>query len=417
MRVGDILSHPMNPKIHPEGQLEPLRGLLETVGKLDDLKAYRSERAGGALVFFDGHGRRELDPDAEWDVDIYDLTDAEADLAVATFDPIGWQAEQSRARLDELLREVSTDNAALMELMAKEAEAAGIVPLLAEKTPGAGGDEFDTTPDEAQTRVRSGDLWRLGDHRLLCGDSTNKDHAIKLMNGERAVLFATDPPYLVEYDGTNHPHKWNDPPERKNKNKDWSETYHDWDSAEDQPGLYEGFVSVALEHAITGDAAWYCWHASRRQAMLESIWEQFGAFVHQQIIWVKNRPILTRSWYMWSHEPCFFGWLRGNKPKRCASDYPSSTWHVETVAAFAKTEHPTSKPIEIFAIPIRQHTEAGDLCYEPFAGSGTQIIAAERLRRRCFAIEREPKYCDVILRRWEAETGQEAQLLERLDGQ
>src|SRR5262249_20893723 len=276
-----------------------------------------------------------------------------------------------------------------------------------------GGDEFDTTPDEEQTRVRSGELWQLGDHRLLCGDSTNKNDVIRLMIGERAVLFATDPPYLVEYDGTNHPNKWNDPPERKNNNKDWSETYHDWDSAADQPGLYEGFISVAVEHAITEHAAWYCWHASRNQAMVESVWERFGAFVHQQIIWVKDRSVLTRSWYMWAHEPCFFGWLRGNKPKRCASDYPSSTWQVETVAAFAKTEHPTSKPIELFTIPIRQHTEAGDLCYEPFAGSGSQIIAAERLSRRCFAIERETKYCDVILRRWEAETGKEAVLLDR----
>lgn len=128
MRVGDIQPHPMNPKIHPENQLAPLRGLLDTVGKLDDLKAYRSERAGGALVFFDGHGRQALDPDAEWDIDIYDLTDGEADLAVATFDPIGWQAQQSRVKLDELLREVSTGNEALLDLLTKQAEESGLAP-------------------------------------------------------------------------------------------------------------------------------------------------------------------------------------------------------------------------------------------------------------------------------------------------
>src|SRR5262245_397945 len=94
IRVGDVLPHPLNPKIHPKSQLEPLRGLLETVGKLDSLKAYYSEREGGALVFFDGHGRQSLDPEAVWDVDIYDLSDQEADLAVATFDPIGWQSRQ-----------------------------------------------------------------------------------------------------------------------------------------------------------------------------------------------------------------------------------------------------------------------------------------------------------------------------------
>jgi hypothetical protein len=256
MRVGDILPHPMNPKIHPEGQLAPLRGLLDTVGKLDDLKAYRSKRAGGALVFFDGHGRQALDLDAEWDVDIYDLTDEEADLAVATFDPIGWQAKQSRARLEELLREVSTGDAALMELLAKEAEAAGIVPALGEKAPGAGGDEFDTTPDETQARAQSGDLWRLGDHMLLCGDSANEEDVKRLMAGERTILFATDPPYLVDYDGTNHPSKWNDPEDvKKAKNKDHPGTYHDWDSAADQSGLFDGFISVATKIAITKDQA------------------------------------------------------------------------------------------------------------------------------------------------------------------
>jgi len=95
------------------------------------------------------------------------------------------------------------------------------------------------------------------------------------MDGQRAGLFATDPPYLVDYDGTNHPHKWNEP----DNNKDWSATYTDWDNATQGDGLYDGFVKVAIAHAITEDAAWYCWHASKRQAKLEAVWEQYGAFV------------------------------------------------------------------------------------------------------------------------------------------
>lgn len=128
MRVGDVLPHPMNPKIHGENQLAPLRGLLETVGKLDDLKAYYSERNEGKLTFFDGHGRMSLDPAEEWDVDVYDLTDAEADLAVATFDPIAYQAQMSRERLDELLREVSTGDESLLKLISEMAQTEGIVP-------------------------------------------------------------------------------------------------------------------------------------------------------------------------------------------------------------------------------------------------------------------------------------------------
>ncbi|SLN74980.1 hypothetical protein ROA7023_03867 [Roseisalinus antarcticus] len=104
---------------------------------------------------------------------------------------------------------------------------------------------------------RTGDLWILGDHRLLCGDSTNHEDVRRLMNGERAVLFATDPPYLVDYDGSNHP----------TRNKDWSQSYGvTWDDSSQGAELYDGFIAAAVAEAITEDADWYCWHASRRQA-------------------------------------------------------------------------------------------------------------------------------------------------------
>jgi len=95
------------------------------------------------------------------------------------------------------------------------------------------------------------------------------------------------------------------------ENRDWSGSYGiAWDDSSQGPELYEGFIGAAIENALTPNAAWYCWHASRRQAMLEAVWEKFGAFVHQQIVWAKDRGILTRSYYLWQHEPCFFGWLR-----------------------------------------------------------------------------------------------------------
>jgi DNA modification methylase len=262
----------------------------------------------------------------------------------------------------------------------------------------------------AEPTTKPGDLWILGEHRLLCGDSTNADDVRRLMGGERAALFATDPPYLVDYDGTNHPHKWGE----KDKNKDWSDTYAvTWDEAAGNPELYDKFIAQAVANAIQPNAAWYCWHASRRQAMLEAVWEKHGAFVHQQIIWAKDRPILTRSWYMWQHEPCFFGWVRPNRPVRYADDHPHSVWNIPTIAAGQKTDHPTSKPVELFQIPMQQHTKAGDVCYEPFSGSGSQIIAAEQLSRRCFAIEISPAYVDVAVARWEKFTGKKAECVEQ----
>ncbi|MDP5309072.1 site-specific DNA-methyltransferase, partial [Paracoccus spongiarum] len=246
---------------------------------------------------------------------------------------------------------------------------------------------------------RTGDLWILGDHRLLCGDSTSDDDVRRLMNGERAVLFATDPPYLVDYDGSNHP----------TRNKDWSQSYGvTWDDSSQGAELYDGFIGAAVAEAITEDAAWYCWHASRRQAMLEACWEKAGAFVHQQIIWVKDRGVLTRSHYLWKHEPCLMGWRRPNRPPKVADETLPSTWEMPSFARDERPDHPTPKPLDAFGIPMRQHVARGGLCYEPFSGSGSQIMAGEANGRRVFAMEISPAYVDVAVERWQAETGKDA---------
>ncbi|WP_423207198.1 site-specific DNA-methyltransferase [Paracoccus yeei] len=248
---------------------------------------------------------------------------------------------------------------------------------------------------------RSGDLWILGTHRLLCGDSTSHDDVRRLMNGERAVLFATDPPYLVDYNGSNHP----------TRNKDWSASYGvTWDDSSQGVELYDGFIAAAMSEAITEDAAWYCWHASRRQAMLEACWERAGAFVHQQIIWVKDRGVLTRSHYLWKHEPCFMGWRRPNRPPKVADETLPSTWEMPSFAKDERPDHPTPKPLDAFGIPMRQHVARGGLCYEPFSGSGSQIMAGESNGRRVFAMEISPAYVDVAVERWQAETGKQAVL-------
>ena len=234
------------------------------------------------------------------------------------------------------------------------------------------------------------------------------------MGDERAILFATDPPYLVDYDGTNHPH-----------GKDWSESYGlSWDDAKVHPNLYDGFIRAAIDHAIKPNAAWYCWHASPRQAMVEDVWAQHKAFVHQQIIWVKNRPVMVRMQYLWQHEPCFFGWRRGHKPPRVSKswertvweipleeqDLHTTVWRLKTLSGKDRPEHATPKPLECFGIPMRQHVRRGGLCYEPFCGSGSQIIAGEKNGRRVYALEIEPAYVDVAVKRWEAATGQVAVL-------
>lgn len=175
--------------------------------------------------------------------------------------------------------------------------------LLGEEPP-----EEEIPPPPEHPVTRPGDVWRLGTHTLTCADSTDAEVVAHAIGEQRAALFATDPPYLVDYDGTNHPSK------RPKANKNWDAEYDDWDNAEQGQKLYDDFISVAVKHAILPNAAWYCWHASRRQAMLEDSWTKAGALVHQAIVWVKSRGVLTRSTFLWRHEMCFHGWLKGNRP-------------------------------------------------------------------------------------------------------
>jgi len=151
-----------------------------------------------------------------------------------------------------------------------------------------------------------------------------------------------------------------------------------WDDSSQGAELYDGFIAAAVAEAITEDAAWYCWHASRRQAMLEACWEKVGAFVHQQIIWVKDRGVLTRSHYLRKHEPCFKGSIRSSRPPKVAEETLASTWALPNLATVDRPDHPTPKQLDTFGIPMRQHVARGGLCYEPFCGS---VVLARRAWR------------------------------------
>jgi ParB-like chromosome segregation protein Spo0J len=331
----------------------------------------------------------------------------------------GWDNDILVAELDRL----RDDGFDLEVIGFSDEELGGLLDGMEEQEE-SGGDnaEENIPPPPANPVTRPGDLWILGEHRLLCGDSTKADDVIRLMKGERAILFATDPPYLVDYDGTNHPPnksakeraaKAKAAAEGKEKkgwtdgNKDWSDTYGvTWDDSSQGPELYEGFIRAAMDHAITDHAAWYCWHASKRQGMLEGVWEKMGAFVHQQIIWNKPSPVLTRTHYLWKHEPCFYGWIRGNRPEKLEGADPAYTvWDIKGLTGDERPEHPTPKPLECFGIPMRQHVPVGGLCFEPFSGSGSQIMAGEANHRRVYAMEISPVYVDVAVQRFIQATG------------
>jgi DNA modification methylase len=264
--------------------------------------------------------------------------------------------------------------------------------------------------------TRRGDLWILGDYRLLCGDSTDGADVTRLMNGERAALFASDPPCLVDYDGTNHPtKKAASARAKKIANRDWGEDYIEqphWDDSSQGPQFYKAFCKVAIDHANDENVAWYCWHASRRQRMVETVWDMFDVLHHQQIIWAKSRPVLTRSVMLWAHEPCMFGWVRGKKPRinrEGFESWPTTVWNIPS-SEIETRDHPTSKPVRVFTLPMQLHTRPGDICYEPFSGSGSQLIAGEKTGRKVYGLELSEAFCDVVIRRWQEFTGKTATL-------
>ena len=257
----------------------------------------------------------------------------------------------------------------------------------------------DTPAAKQQVETKPGDLWLLGNHRLLCGDATNLADVQRVMDGQLAKLVATDPPYLVDYTG-----------ERPNDSgKDWSDTYREVEIT-DANKFFRSLFSNVLE-VLSPRAAIYCWHAHKRQHLISGIWADLGILDHQQIVWVKPTPVFGRVFWHFRHEPCMMGWRQGSQPVHDSDHTFNSVWEVdwEGKSRIVGNEHPTQKPVELFARPMRKHTKPGEICFEPFCGSGSQLIAAEREGRRCFAMELEPVFVEVAVRRWEQFTGKKAQ--------
>ncbi len=405
----ELLPNPRNWRRHPPAQADALRGLLKEIGYADALLA--RELPDGRLMLVDGHLRKETTPDALLPVLVLDVNAEEADKLLLTLDPLAALAESDSERISTLLQSVKTDSAAVEELFRRTAGDRLWNLLHPQGEPPAQIDQAGEL--QKKWKTEPGQLWRIGDHRILCGDATKAEDVTRLMGNERAFLFQTDPPYAVGYDGGSHPQSWGNKG-AANRDKDWSGQYVEAKSADvknsEESGveLYRGFIGTAIKFAIVRNAAWYCWHASRRQVMLESIWNEFGAFVHQQLIWVKSRPVLTYSTYLWQHEPCLYGWIRGQKPKTrrsqigaTADEFPTTVWQVPS-SEVETDAHPTSKPCRLFSLPMEMHTERGDICYEPFSGSGSQLVAAQNLGRRCYAIEKSPPFVAVALERMAA---------------
>jgi len=323
------------------------------------------------------------------------LTDAQK-RALAIFD--NRAAELAEWNVAQLAADLTNGEDLTAFFSADELQA-----LLSDGKAKPGKTDPDTIPNERPTGIVGGDLFELGGHRLLCGDSTTQADVARLCGNVRAALMNTDPPYLVDYDGSNHPQSTANSAMTKDKR---------WDAYKDPAAsvrFYSEFIAVAYATALLERAPMYQWYADRRGGIVFDAWETNGLLVHQAVCWVKSRPVLTHSHLMWQHEPALYGWKQGKQaePERRPPANETTVWQIDKQGS-ENDVHPTEKPVELFTRPIAWHTRTGEACYEPFSGSGSQLIAAEQLGRRCLAMEIEPTYVQVAIDRWEAFTGLKA---------
>lgn len=242
-------------------------------------------------------------------------------------------------------------------------------------------------PDEIETDIVLGDLFEIAQHRLLCGDSTNADDVVKLLDGGKPILMVTDPPYGVNYDAN-----WRNEADRANGRPSADRATMKVNN-DNRSNWLESFM------LFKGDVI-YCWHASASASAVQFANDLMdaGFVIVNQIIWAKNNIVIGRGDYHWQHEPCWYAVRKGIKHNWQGSRKESTLWQIDKPLK-SETGHSTQKPVECMARPIRNNTYERESVYDPFIGSGTTMVAAHQLNRKCYGIEIDPKYCQIIIDR------------------
>ena len=341
----------------------------------------------------------------EWDMDMVQeelaaLADADFDISLTGFDP--------DLRFDDSMAQITEDG-------------------------WTAADE----PDAEEPRSRIGDIYQLGNHRLMCGDSTDPDMVAALMDGEKADLLVTDPPYGVAYeDKVDLLNRWNDP-EHKNRKKGKQQIQNDNTEKQAEETVRKA-ITIADGHLKPG-AVFYIWHQGGVYEIFKRACEDAGWSIKQILIWVKNTFVPGMQDYQWKHEPCIYGWTAGaghffidsRRQATVIEDPPPDFQNMKADEMRAMLEkifdeeqtpttviheakplksdlHPTMKPVKLIARLIRNSSRQGEKVLDLFGGSGTTLIACEQMDRRCFMMEFDPHYADVIVDRWEKMTGLKA---------
>lgn len=385
--IAELKENPQNPNTHSNEQIELLAEVIKKTGWRAPITI---SNLSGFIV--KGHGRLQAAKKAgfkEVPVEYQNFENDEEEMAALLADnKIAELAEIDTEKLTEIFKDFEFEDLSLTgysqeeydELVGtfEEAELLG---------------DADEVPEEVETRCKLGDVWQLGKHRLMCGDSTVITDVEKLMDGAKVDLFLTDPPYNVNYEGGT-----------KDKLTIQNDNMGD---TQFRQFLCDAFTTADM--VMKEGAVFYIWHADSEGFNFRGACKDIGWTVRQCLIWNKNSMVMGRQDYHWKHEPCLYGWKDG------ASHLWASDRKQTTVIDFNKPqrngEHPTMKPVGLFDYQIKNNTKGGDIVLDLFGGSGTTLIACEQNKRIAYVMELDPHYCDVIITRWEMLTGSKAHLV------
>ena len=368
-----------NPRTISEHQAEALKRSLDRWGFVEPIVANkRTGRIVGGHQRLDGALALALPSVPVHWIDVDESSEKALNIALNKI-----SGDWDEDLLGKLLADLERDGQDLEDLGFDADELQEIIDAAAPE-PVLSGDLDDVPEPPADPITQPGDLWQLGEHRLLCGDSTNADDVARLMGEEKAYLLLTDPPYGVDYEGVTN------------------------DDAAGLSDLLRSSLALADRFMQPGACYYICHPDVHAFEFISAVREQGWVQARPStLIWVKDRFVLGRGDYHSQTEPILYGWKPGAAHHALKDRSQSNVWSFDRPA---KAEgHPTMKPVGLFARCVSNSSQKKSLIYEPFSGSGTTIIAAEQQQRRCYAMEITPAYCDVAVKRWEQATGRKAE--------
>ena len=380
VRIADLKPHPKNPRVHPKSALDKLIKSIEKFGFTNPVLVSKD---GFILA---GHARCKAAKEAgieEVPVIFLELEGADADAYLIADNRIQEETDWDVAQLKDLIDDLKDSNFDIEFTGFEPPELDEMFSQLHDKD--VEEDDFDV--DEAlkePTISQQGDLWLLGRHRLICGDSTKAETYEALMDGVKANLVVTDPPYGVSYDGSQGT--------IKNDNLQDEEFYH---------FLLSAFKN--MENVMADDASVYVFHADTKGLIFRRAFEDAGFYLSGVCQWVKQSLVLGRSPYQWKNEPCLFGWKKKGKHKWYAGRKETTIWEFDKPSK--SKLHSTMKPIPLIAYPIKNSTVVNAVVVDPFSGSASTIMACEQTDRIGYAIELEERFVDVGVKRYIEQVG------------